>query len=90
MTESGVPAAEKFVVQGWVGLLAPAKTPRAIVRRLNEEIQAIIQTPDMKERLLSQGLEVAPAHPAEKFGEFLREDVARWSAAAAAAKRAKE
>ncbi len=90
MTESGVPAAEKFVVQGWVGMLAPAKTPRAIVRRLNEEIQAITQTPEMKERLLSQGLEVAPAHPAEKFGEFLREDVARWSAAAAAAKLAKE
>jgi tripartite-type tricarboxylate transporter receptor subunit TctC len=90
VTESGVAALDNFRVGGWVGMLAPAKTPRAIVNRLNEELVKIMQIPEVKQRLYSQGLEVVPEHPPEKFGEFLKADMARWQAAATAAKIPKE
>ena len=86
VTESGNVALDNFRVGGWVGMLAPAKTPRAVVNRLNEELVKIMQLPEVRQRLYSQGLEVVPEHPPEKFGEFLKADMARWQAAASAAK----
>ena len=88
--ESGVTELKDFRVGGWVGLLAPAKTPKAIVSKLNEELVAIMNAPAMKQKLLQGGLEVMPPHPPEKFGEFLKADMARWQAAATAAKIPKE
>ena len=90
VTESGNAALDNFRVGGWVGMLAPAKTPRAVVNRLNEELVKIMQLPEVRQRLYSQGLEVVPEHPPEKFGEFLKADLARWQAAASAAKIPKE
>jgi tripartite-type tricarboxylate transporter receptor subunit TctC len=57
---------------------------------LNEELIKIMQTPDIKKRLLTGGLEAMGEHTPEKFGEFLRADMARWQAAATAAKIPKE
>jgi len=90
VTESGIPALDNFRVGGWVGMLAPAKTPKPIVKMLNEELIKIMQNPDIKKRLLTGGLEAMGEHPPEKFGEFLRADMARWQAAATAAKIPKE
>ena len=90
VAESGIAALDNFRVGGWVGLLAPAKTPKAIVGRLNEELTKIMQGPEVRQRLYAQGLEVVAEHGPEKFGEFLKADMARWQAAASAAKIPKE
>ena len=88
--ESGLAELREFRVGGWVGLLAPAKTPEPVVKRLNEELGAIMNAPAMKQRLLQAGLEVVPAHPPSQFAAFLQADMARWQAAATAAKIPKE
>jgi len=90
VTESGIAALDNFRVGGWVGMMAPAKTPKAIVQRLNEELVKIMQVPEVKQRLYAQGLETVPEHTPEKFAEFLKADMARWQAAATAAKIPKE
>lgn len=88
--ESGVADLRDFRVGGWVGLLAPARTPEPVVKRLNDELVSIMNAPAMKERLLKAGLEVVPAHSPAQFGRFLQADMARWQAAATAAKIPKE
>ena len=82
--ESGLNELRDFRVGGWVGMLAPAKTPSAVVARL------ILNEPAMKQRMLQGGLEVIPPHPPEQFARFLQADMNRWQAAATAAKIPKE
>jgi tripartite-type tricarboxylate transporter receptor subunit TctC len=62
----------------WTGLFAPAGTPKAIVNKLNENIAHFIDTPQMKEWLLTNlGGEFPPNTP-EQFGAFLANDASRW------------
>ena len=62
----------------WTGLFAPAGTPNAIVNKLNEEIGRMLETPQMKEWLLTNlGGEITP-HTPERFSAFLATDAARW------------
>jgi tripartite-type tricarboxylate transporter receptor subunit TctC len=64
----------------WTGLFAPAGTPKAIVNKLNADIGRMLETPQMKEWLMSSlGGEIAPNTP-EQFGAFLATDSARWQA----------
>ena len=67
-----------FEIVGWVGLLAPAKTPRAIVFRLHAETLSALQSRDVGDRLKSEGTEIVGSTPAE-FGEFLKADLQRWA-----------
>ncbi|MSQ62680.1 MAG: tripartite tricarboxylate transporter substrate binding protein [Betaproteobacteria bacterium] len=66
--QAGLPG---FDVELWFGLLAPGGTPRAIVDRLNAEVNKIIQSSDFKERVAAQGLEVFVSTP-EQYGAALR------------------
>jgi tripartite-type tricarboxylate transporter receptor subunit TctC len=75
MIESGVPGYE---VSQWFGLVAPAKTPPAIVARLNAEIVRILREPEMAARLAAEGAEAVAGTP-EEFGEHIRSDVAKWA-----------
>jgi tripartite-type tricarboxylate transporter receptor subunit TctC len=52
-----------FVWDSWAAILAPGKTPRAIVLKLNREITRILQTPDITQRLVALGAEPAPSTP---------------------------
>ncbi len=72
--ESGLPG---FVVDSWVGILAPAKTPRPIVDRLYAEITALLQTPEVRERYAVLGIEQVGNSP-EEFGAQIRADLERW------------
>ena len=72
--ESGVP---DFVVNSWVGLLAPAKTPPAIVARLNTELNAVLNDPTVKEKLRLMGIEATPGS-AEQFNSEIKRDLARY------------
>ena len=72
MAEVGLPDAE---FDFWIGVLAPAQTPRAIVNRLNFEIARALQTPEMLERLANLGAEPMPMRP-EQFDAYMREQLA--------------
>ena len=77
----GVPAMSEtypgFVSEAWVGLLAPARTPRETVARLNAEIARILELPDMKSRFAELGLEAAPGSP-EDLDRWIRGEMDRW------------
>ena len=90
MPETGIPALANFEVIGWVGVLAPKGTPKAIVDTLNESIMQAAQDREVKEKLATMGVEVPAPHPAEKFRDFLGDQVVKWNAAARAAKLAKQ
>jgi tripartite-type tricarboxylate transporter receptor subunit TctC len=66
-----------FEASSWVGLLAPAKTPRAIIARLNTELTAVLNDPEVKERLNGMGITAAPG-TAESFGAELSRDLAKY------------
>ena len=69
--ESGYP---DIYVTSWIGVLAPAKTPKAVVNSLNAAINEILQTPDAKERLNGIGITPPPTTP-EKFAEQIKLDL---------------
>ena len=73
--ESGYPG---FDGVQWYGIVGPANMPAAIVKRLNEEINKLLASPDLRQRLSAEALEPMPMTP-EQFGSYMREDIARWS-----------
>jgi len=79
--ESGLPG---FEADFWIGLFAPANTPRAIVVRLNAEVNKILASEDMKERFVVNGIDATPGTP-EQFGDILAKDLDRWGKAVRAA-----
>jgi len=76
MVESGYP---DFVMPGWGGFLAPANTPKEIVEKLNGEMRRAVLKPDVQQRLLTVGMETPPAYAPAQVGDFIRNDVARWT-----------
>jgi len=66
-----------FEANNWYGVLVPAGTPRAIINRLNKEIVAVLNLPDVKDHLFKQGLDTAPSTP-EEFGAYIRSEKAQW------------
>ena len=72
--ESGLPG---FEVIGWWGMLAPAKTPRAVVNSANREVRAVLDHPDVRRILLEQGMEPAAGTP-EQFGALIKADMEKW------------
>ena len=77
MVESGYP---NFVMPGWGGFLAPAHTPKAIMQKLNAEIQRAVLKPEVRARLLTVGMETPPILAPAEVADFIRDDVARWTA----------
>jgi tripartite-type tricarboxylate transporter receptor subunit TctC len=73
--ESGVP---DVVVDSWVGLLAPAGTPRPVIERLQTETAAVLQLPEVRERYAVLGVEPVGNKP-EEYGAQIRADLARWA-----------
>lgn len=74
LSELGFPGVE---VEAWYGVLAPAGTPAAVISRLNEEINAFVAQPDVRERLAGAGIDVRGG-TAEAFGREMQEDHARY------------
>ena len=72
--ESGIP---DFVVSGWVGIFAPAKTPRPVVEFLNRELNAVLATPEVKSKLDTLGIEATPGTP-EQFAREIKADFDRY------------
>jgi tripartite-type tricarboxylate transporter receptor subunit TctC len=73
VAEAGLPG---YVVTGWFGLLAPSKTPPAIVERLNAEINRVL--PSLRDRYAELGTELVGGSSAE-FGAFIRSELEKWA-----------
>jgi len=77
-----VPTLDELGIKGqeaetMTGVFVPAGTPKAIVDLLQREISAIVNTPDIKERLLSLGVE-AEGDSSEHFSAYVKDEVAKW------------
>jgi len=75
VSEAGVPGYEATI---WLGLMAPAATPRSILEKLNVEINKVVNAPEVKEAWAKQGA-VPMAMTLEQFDKFLREDIVKWA-----------
>ena len=73
-----------FEINSWVGILAPAKTPRAVLDRLSTELNAVLSDPAVRDRLDALGITATPGS-AEQFGEEIKRDLARYGAGVKAA-----
>jgi tripartite-type tricarboxylate transporter receptor subunit TctC len=65
------------VVNSWYGALVPAKTPPAVIAKLNEAMKKALETPATKEKLLAQGAEAAWTTPAQ-FDALMKDELAKW------------
>jgi tripartite-type tricarboxylate transporter receptor subunit TctC len=74
IAEAGVPG---YDVTNWFGVLAPARTPKAIVTRVNAELNRSLQTPEVKAALSAQGADAAGGTP-EAFAAMIRADLPKW------------
>jgi len=75
VAESGL---HGFEYGSWMGVLAPAATPRDIVVKLNRETTRILKSPEMLERLANEGADVIASTP-EAFALYMKQEVAKWA-----------
>ena len=75
IAEAGVPG---FDVQGWFMVVAPAKTPPAIVTKLHEAIKAVLATPDVKQQIAKLSLVPLATPSVEEMKAFVKSEIARW------------
>ena len=75
VAESGLPG---FEVTAWFGVSAPAKTPRAIIDRLNSEFVRALKSPDLRDRLLTAGAEPLGSTP-EEYRAFVQSEITKWA-----------
>jgi len=74
ISEAGIPG---FAVLDWQGLFTTAKTPPAIVNKLNAEVVRILALPDVVEKLAVTGVEIQTSTPKE-WGDFVKSEIAKW------------
>ncbi len=75
IAEAGVPG---YAATNWYGLHAPAKTPAAIIERLNQAMITALKSPDIIESLKSRGIDAAPSTPAA-YAAYMKSESAKWS-----------
>jgi tripartite-type tricarboxylate transporter receptor subunit TctC len=75
IAESGLPGYEST---SWYGMLAPARTPPAVVTRLHDVIVSILGSPDMKEKLGGQGLDPVGNTP-QQFEVVIKSEITKWA-----------
>ena len=75
VAESGLKGYETIT---WFGFVAPAKTPQAIVARLNAEIVKVLALPDVRNQFAIQGIEVIGGTP-EQFASYIRDEITKWA-----------
>lgn len=73
-----------YAMSTWYGAVAPAKTPREIIVRLNQEMLKALATPDVKERLASLGADIVATSP-EETAAFFKTELAKYEKVAKAA-----
>ncbi|MGH8617942.1 MAG: Bug family tripartite tricarboxylate transporter substrate binding protein [Burkholderiales bacterium] len=74
-TEQGL---SRFDVPIWFGIAVPARTPQPIVTKINQDANAVLKLPEVRERFAQLGLEPQGGTPVQ-FAAFIKEDIARWT-----------
>ena len=77
IAEAGYP---NFNATAWWGVVVPARVPAAVIQELYSALATIISTPQMRERLVREGVDVVGNRP-EQFAAFIRDEIRRWGAA---------
>ena len=72
--EAGLPG---FSGGTWFGLLAPAKTPRAVIERVHTETVSLLNSPELSKAFADRGIVASPQSP-EEFGRFIQSEVSKW------------
>ncbi len=75
IAEAGVPG---YDATGWYGMFAPTGTPQFVIERLNAEVVKILTTPELRERLASEGA-VAVGNTPAQFDKFIRDEIGKWA-----------
>jgi tripartite-type tricarboxylate transporter receptor subunit TctC len=75
LAESGLPG---FEISTWIGLLAPAGTPKSVVDKIHAEVVRIVQLPDVRERFTSLGMEPVGDTP-EQFAAHIRNELDKYA-----------
>ena len=81
LNESGIPELKHFVESGtetFIAMMAPPKTPDAIVKVLNQEISRVLADPAFRAELVKQGVDPSKPQSPEAFGKDLRDNIAMW------------
>jgi tripartite-type tricarboxylate transporter receptor subunit TctC len=78
-----VPTLDELGVKGfnggaWLGLFAPAGTPKAIVERLNKELNATLQEPEVVKRMIGLASEILTSKNPAEFEEFIQSEYVKW------------
>jgi tripartite-type tricarboxylate transporter receptor subunit TctC len=73
--EAGLPG---FQLEAWWGLLGPARLPAPVIKRLNEELNAVLTLPDVRDALAREGATPHPGTP-EEFSKLIRSELTRWT-----------
>jgi len=81
LAEAGVPGIE---ITLWTGFLAPAGTPPAIIRKLQDEVARVVKLPEIRERLAAMAIDPA-GNTSEEFARIIAADIDKWTAVAKAA-----
>ena len=79
--EAGLP---NFLLASWVGIVAPAKTPAAVITKLNSTLNDVLNDPDVKKRLEVLGITATPGTP-KAYGDQIKNDLASYAAVVKAA-----
>lgn len=77
IAEQGIPALSQFEAVAWWGVIAPASTSPAMIKRMNDELSKALKVPAVAEKLGSQGLDILSSSPAQ-MDVFLRSEIERW------------
>ena len=75
VAEAGVPGFDAIT---WHGVVVPARTPQPVIARLNGEFNKLLQTADMRERLMALGSDIIGGEP-KQLTEFMRVEIPRWA-----------
>jgi len=66
-----------YVATNWYGLVAPAKTPKAIIDRINKDLTTALKSPDVVQQLNARGIDSTPSSPAE-YAKFIHDEDKKW------------
>jgi tripartite-type tricarboxylate transporter receptor subunit TctC len=70
---------KNFLAMQWYGVVGPAGLPQDVVRRLNATLNQTLAAPDLRDKLSAEALEPQPMAP-DAFGQYIQQDIARWTA----------
>jgi tripartite-type tricarboxylate transporter receptor subunit TctC len=68
----------KFESSSWYGIVAPARTPREVIARLNAEILSSLKAPDVREIFAAQGTDIIGSTP-DEFARYIKAELAKWA-----------